>query len=514
MAQLGFRTIDEMVGRVDRLELRAGGRSLEGARGSTSPRSCTSPTSPADVAAAPHAARRITASTEALDNELIARCRDGARARRAGLARAADPQRATAPSARCSATRSRGGTARAGLPDDTITLQFTGSAGQSFGAFVPRGITLDARRRRQRLRRQGTVRRQDHRLSAAAARRFVAEDNIIVGNVALYGATSGEAYFRGVAGERFAVRNSGAHRGRRRRRRSRLRVHDRRPRRRARHDRAELRRRHERRHRLRARRRRTRSSARCNREMVDLEPLDATRTSTLVRDLIERHVALHRQRARRARARATGTTTSRAVREGDAARLQARARGAGAGGGRRTRGQLAELTQVATHMGKPPDSSKSRARSRRRGRSPSALHDWREVLSAVPESRRCRDQAARCMDCGIPFCHQGCPLGNLIPDWNDLVYRDRWQRGDRAAARDQQLSRSSPDGCARRRAKESCVLGINNDAGHDQGDRSRRSSIARSTKAGSTAQPPRVAHRQARRGRRLGPGGPGRGRRS
>ena len=43
------------------------------------------------------------------------------------------------------------------------------------------------------------------------------------------------------------------------------------------------------------------------------------------------------------------------------------------------------------------------------------------------------------MDCGIPFCHQGCPLGNLIPDWNDLVYRDRWQRGDRAAARDQQL---------------------------------------------------------------------------
>src|SRR4026207_328203 len=38
-----------------------------------------------------------------------------------------------------------------------------------------------------------------------------------------------------------------------------------------------------------------------------------------------------------------------------------------------------------------------------------------------------KDQTARCMDCGIPFCHQGCPLGNLIPDWNDLVYRDRWR---------------------------------------------------------------------------------------
>ena len=38
-----------------------------------------------------------------------------------------------------------------------------------------------------------------------------------------------------------------------------------------------------------------------------------------------------------------------------------------------------------------------------------------------------RQQAARCMDCGIPFCHMGCPLGNMIPDWNDLVYRDQWQ---------------------------------------------------------------------------------------
>ena len=55
------------------------------------------------------------------------------------------------------------------------------------------------------------------------------------------------------------------------------------------------------------------------------------------------------------------------------------------------------------------------------------VHDWREVYLPYPDERRCQDQAARCMDCGIPFCHQGCPLGNLIPDWNDLVYRDRWQ---------------------------------------------------------------------------------------
>jgi hypothetical protein len=54
------------------------------------------------------------------------------------------------------------------------------------------------------------------------------------------------------------------------------------------------------------------------------------------------------------------------------------------------------------------------------------VHDWHEVYLAYPEAGL-KDQAARCMDCGIPFCHNGCPLGNLIPDWNDLVYRDHWR---------------------------------------------------------------------------------------
>src|SRR3954454_13408013 len=54
------------------------------------------------------------------------------------------------------------------------------------------------------------------------------------------------------------------------------------------------------------------------------------------------------------------------------------------------------------------------------------IRDWREVY--LPYDRQAlQDQTARCMDCGIPFCHQGCPLGNLIPSWNDLVYHDRWR---------------------------------------------------------------------------------------
>ena len=96
-----------------------------------------------------------------------------------------------------------------GLPDDTIRLHFTGSAGQSFGAFVPRGITLTLEGDANDYLGKGL---SGGKIVAFPPREstFVPEENILVGNVVLYGATGGEAYFRGVAGERFAVRNSGA----------------------------------------------------------------------------------------------------------------------------------------------------------------------------------------------------------------------------------------------------------------------------------------------------------------
>jgi glutamate synthase (ferredoxin) len=103
-------------------------------------------------------------------------------------------------------TRRYGG---AGLPDDTIRIAFTGSAGQSFGAFVPRGLTLtlvgDANDGFGKGLSGGRLVARPPKLST-----FKSEENIIVGNVAFYGATSGEGYVRGVAGERFCVRNSGA----------------------------------------------------------------------------------------------------------------------------------------------------------------------------------------------------------------------------------------------------------------------------------------------------------------
>jgi glutamate synthase (ferredoxin) len=97
-----------------------------------------------------------------------------------------------------------------GLPEDTIQLHFQGSAGQSFGAFIPKGIKLELEGESNDYVGKGLSGGKIIVYPSTKAT-FVAEENIIVGNVAFYGATSGEAYIRGMAGERFCVRNSGVH---------------------------------------------------------------------------------------------------------------------------------------------------------------------------------------------------------------------------------------------------------------------------------------------------------------
>ncbi len=89
------------------------------------------------------------------------------------------------------------------------------------------------------------------------------------------------------------------------------------------------------------------------------------------------------------------------------------------------------------------------------------LHDWHEVYEPFDRDAL-KQQAGRCMDCGIPFCNSGCPLGNLIPDWNDLVYRDHWHEAiERLHATNnfpEFTGRLCPAPC-----ETSCVLGINQD---------------------------------------------------
>ena len=92
---------------------------------------------------------------------------------------------------------------------------------------------------------------------------------------------------------------------------------------------------------------------------------------------------------------------------------------------------------------------------------PVRLRDWREVYEPFPEEEL-QHQAGRCMDCGIPFCNNGCPLGNLIPDWNDLVYRNSWREAiERLHATNnfpEFTGRLCPAPC-----EAACVLGINSD---------------------------------------------------
>ena len=86
-------------------------------------------------------------------------------------------------------------------------------------------------------------------------------------------------------------------------------------------------------------------------------------------------------------------------------------------------------------------------------------NDWFEIYHELPKDK-VRQQGARCMDCGVPFCHNGCPLNNIIPDWNDLVYRDRWE----SAIRSLHLTNNFPEFTGRicpAPCEASCVLGIN-----------------------------------------------------
>ena len=207
MARLGFRTIEEMVGRSDRLEARPAMDHWK-ARHLDLSRILAQPDVPASYGRSCTVAQEhgVEASLDA--TTLLGLC---APALSEGLpVRASLPirnvNRVVGTMVGSEVTRRWGA---AGLPDDTIRLAFTGSAGQSLGAFIPPGVTLvldgDANDYVGKGLSGGRI-----VVRPPAEATFVAHENVIVGNVVLYGATAGETFIRGVAGERFAVRNSGA----------------------------------------------------------------------------------------------------------------------------------------------------------------------------------------------------------------------------------------------------------------------------------------------------------------
>ena len=205
MAELGFRTVDEMVGRVDTLDVRDVSEHWK-AKGVDLSAILHKPDVPPSVAI-----RCVQAQDhgldKALDNVLIARCAPALERReRVRLELPITNRNRTACTMLSAEVSRRHG--EAGLPPETISLRFTGSAGQSFCAWLAPGIEVEL---------EGDA--NDYFGKGLSAGRvvvypprnatFVPEDNIIVGNVSLYGATGGEVFLRGQAGERFCVRNSG-----------------------------------------------------------------------------------------------------------------------------------------------------------------------------------------------------------------------------------------------------------------------------------------------------------------
>ena len=206
MAELGFRTIEEMVGRSELLNTKNAIDHWKAKGLDISPILA--------VAQNPYEQTMYNSVAQdhglsgALDNELMARAaksiETGEKIRFSSPIK--NVNRTVGTMLGNAVTRRWAG---AGLPDDTISIDFSGSAGQSFGAFVPKGITLrlagDANDYVGKGLSGGRI-----MVRPDSATSFVAEDNVIAGNVIGYGATSGEIYLRGMVGERFCVRNSGA----------------------------------------------------------------------------------------------------------------------------------------------------------------------------------------------------------------------------------------------------------------------------------------------------------------
>jgi glutamate synthase (NADPH) large chain len=206
MAELGFRRMDDMIGRVDMLDVQPAVDHWKG-RGLDLSAILYDPPVPSRVA------RRCVHAQDhgleqALDHQLLAETQTAIET--------LSPVEIKLPIRnvhRSVGTMLSGVIARrhgsAGLPDDTIRINLEGSAGQSLGAFLTKGVTLTLEGEANDYVGKGL---SGGRLIVYPPRAsvFAPEENILMGNVALYGATSGEAFFNGVAGERFAVRNSGA----------------------------------------------------------------------------------------------------------------------------------------------------------------------------------------------------------------------------------------------------------------------------------------------------------------
>jgi glutamate synthase (NADPH/NADH) large chain len=206
MAELGIRKFDDLIGRADLLDMKEGIAHWK-ARGLDFSRIFHLPLVPAEVSRF-HQEEQNHNLVKALDHSLIAQAGEALEQRKkVKIETTIKSENRTVGTMLSHEVAKRYG--HAGLPDNTISVKLTGTAGQSFGAFLARGVTLDLSGDGNDYVGKGL---SGGRIIVRPPKGFKSpsEENIIVGNTVLYGATEGEAFFRGVAGERFCVRNSGA----------------------------------------------------------------------------------------------------------------------------------------------------------------------------------------------------------------------------------------------------------------------------------------------------------------
>lgn len=372
----------------------------------------------------------------------------------------------------------------AGLPDNTIKVNVKGSAGQSFGGFLAPGVTLELEGDANDYVGKGLS--GGHLvIYPPKSSSFKSCDNIIVGNVCLYGATSGSAFFCGMAAERFAVRNSGA-----------LAVvegvgdHgceymtggrvvilgsigrnfaagmsggiayilDSNP----------------------------NVSSHINLEMVDLEKVTNAKDIQELKELISQHHSLTGSKIAEQVLSSFSVYLPKfikvmpvdyrlALEEMAAAKVESKDKVNSRELSHQMKHQHDAIgdiedtndTTVLEKRLKSIDKVKGFVKYARKGdvyREPAQrVKDWKEVNSRLPNAEL-KFQAARCMDCGVPFCQSdtGCPIGNIIPKWNDLVFKDQWREAlDRLM-----LTNNFPEFTGRvcpAPCEGACVLGINAD---------------------------------------------------
>ncbi|KAJ5518460.1 Glutamate synthase central-N [Penicillium expansum] len=480
MARLGVRSVNEMVGRAELLKVRDDIRNVKQERIDLS--LILTPAHSLRPGVATYNVRKQDHRLHTrLDNKLIA---ESELALEKGLpcrieCDVVNTDRALGATLSYQISRRYG---EAGLPQDTIHANIKGSAGQSFGAFLAPGVTLEL---------EGDA--NDYVGKAA----FKAEENVIVGNTCLYGATRGTCYFRGMAAERFAVRNSGAtvvvegvgDHGCEYMTGGRVLnlgptgrnfaagmsggiayVLD----------------------------KNQDFHSKVNLEMVEISSIEDPSEIAFVRGLVEDHhhytgselaarILLDFTRALPHFVKVLPTDYKRVMEE-EAAKAEA---------AKKAEFTLPQLpsTPVKAEKAKVDDSKKTdlldiedsisdsktekkrsalildktrgfmkySRRSEKYRSATTRTRDWGEISHRLSEDEL-KYQAARCMDCGVPFCQSdtGCPISNIIPKWNELVFAAQWQD----ALNRLLMTNNFPEFTGRvcpAPCEGSCVLGINED---------------------------------------------------